>query len=189
MRQFLLNSSSWFAVKRDHWATFLDLHLHCGWKSADADADPRPLGLPLQGDNLETSSPTSTLQLCVQGQKKRLLHFPSLPFPSFRVPASGIWSMSAPALITIQVMIHFPSFPLKPRFAFNCSFLVKEKERRGAWFTQSSKPPVWMRKWNWGVMIIGENWHLFADEPVKFEKQPVEFQDCKENYRSFLRNL
>ena len=45
-RQFLLKFLSGITINRDHWATFLDLHLHHGWKSADADTDPGPLGLP-----------------------------------------------------------------------------------------------------------------------------------------------
>jgi hypothetical protein len=47
-RQFLLKFSSEFIVNRDHWATFPDVHLHRGWKSADANADPWPPGLPLE---------------------------------------------------------------------------------------------------------------------------------------------
>ena len=27
--------------------------------------------------------------------------------------------------------------------------------------------------------MIAENWQLVTDEPVKFEKQPVEVQDCR----------
>ena len=27
--------------------------------------------------------------------------------------------------------------------------------------------------------MIGENWQLVTDEPVEFDKQPVEFQDCR----------
>ena len=29
------------------------------------------------------------------------------------------------------------------------------------------------------MAMIGENRQLVTDEPVEFEKQPVEFQDCK----------
>ena len=46
-RQFLLKFSSEFSVNRDHWATFLDLHLQREWKSGDAYADLGPLDLPL----------------------------------------------------------------------------------------------------------------------------------------------
>ena len=27
--------------------------------------------------------------------------------------------------------------------------------------------------------MIGENWQLGTDEPVEFEKEPVEVQDCR----------
>ena len=37
--------------------------------------------------------------------------------------------------------------------------------------------------------MVGENRQLGTDEPVEFEKYPVEIQDCKENYGSFYRNL
>ena len=34
------------------------------------------------------------------------------------------------------------------------------------------------------VPMIGENGQLVTYEPVEFEKEPVEVQDCKKIYRS-----
>ena len=36
--------------------------------------------------------------------------------------------------------------------------------------------------------IIGENWQLVTNEPVEFEKQPVEVQDCRKITDHFRGN-
>jgi len=46
--QFMLKFSFEFIVRVDHYTTFLDLHLHRGWKNANEDAYLGPLGLPLE---------------------------------------------------------------------------------------------------------------------------------------------
>ena len=50
--QYLHLLSSKVCRNKNQWGTSLDLHLHRGWKSADADADPGSLGLPLQKHHL-----------------------------------------------------------------------------------------------------------------------------------------
>ena len=37
--------------------------------------------------------------------------------------------------------------------------------------------------------MIGEIWQLVTDEPVEFEKEPVEVQDCRKITHHFQRNL
>jgi hypothetical protein len=41
-----------------------------------------------------------------------------------------------------------------------------------------------------GGAMIGENWQLVTDEPVEFEKLPVEVQDCRnitDHFRGIYR--
>ena len=47
--------------------------------------------------------------------------------------------------------------------------------------TQESYSPPHL----WVGTMIGENRQLVTDEPVRFEKYPVEVQDCMEYYPSF----
>jgi hypothetical protein len=47
-RWFLLKFSSELGVNMDHWATFLDLHLHHGWKKCKCGS--KGTGLALKGE-------------------------------------------------------------------------------------------------------------------------------------------